>query len=339
MIEDWSIVYLDSRTKLSYTPCYGQFNNIRRCAMNASDFCRSLTPKYVTVDGVRTHYVECGRGPTVILLHGLSASLWNWWRTIPTLADRYHVVAYDLKGFGNSVAARGQYTAESCATQLVGLMNHLHVDRAALVAHSMGTRVALASALLHPDRVRALVLTSPSCYPQTAGRPVSLMVLPGIGELYTSWAFSRPLPTLVRSTLRGCMHPRSTLHDDDVYWNMRAGSERAHQIGRVYLGYGRHMRFHKPWHLARRYSEIQAPTLIISGDSDRLVPVQHPQQLAHAIAHARLELWPHTGHLPHVEHADRFNRTLRAFLGTTLRTERARPSRLLRLVSEWRHTA
>jgi pimeloyl-ACP methyl ester carboxylesterase len=286
--------------------------------MNASAFCRSLTSQYATVGGVRTHYVECGRGPTVVLVHGLSACFWNWWRNLPALAEHFHVVAFDLKGCGNSEKARGPYTSEACTTQLVGLLDHLGVQQATLVGHSMGARVAINTALTHPARIRSLLLVSPSCYPQTGGRAISFLVLPGIGELYTQWLFTGRPEYLVRRALQLCMHPATEITDDDIYWNMLSGVEQKRRLAQSYLRYGRQMQFHKPWNLSQRYGEIGVPTLIVSGDSDRLVPVEHCQRLAQTISGAKLEIWPHTGHLPHTEHAARFNRTAIGFLRARL---------------------
>jgi pimeloyl-ACP methyl ester carboxylesterase len=282
--------------------------------MNASDFCQSLTPHYVTVGGIRTHYVECGKGPTIVLVHGLSACFWNWWRNLPALSQHFRVIAYDLKGCGNSAKPRGPYTTEACVAQLTGLLDELSIPRASLVGHSLGARIALNTALACPDRVQSLVLVSPSCYPQTAGRAVSWLILPGIGELYTQLLFSGRADYLVRRALRGCMHPEAVINDEDVYWNMLSGVAEKRRLAQTYLRYGRQIQFHKPWALAQRYSEITAPTLIIGGDSDRLVPTMHSEQLARTLPQARLEIWPNTGHLPHSEQPERFNSTISAFL-------------------------
>ena len=293
--------------------------------MDANNFCRSLTPQYATVGGVRTHYVECGQGPTVVLMHGLSASLWNWWHNIPALAQHFHVVAFDLKGCGNSSKQRGAYTPEACVSQLIGLLDHLGVERAALVGHSMGTRVALTTTLYHPERVRALVLTSPSTYPQITRRALNFLILPGVGELYTQLLFSGKVDHLVQRALRSCMHPAATITPDEVYWNKAAGAQHKRRLAQTYLRYGRHMRFHKPWPLIERCREIAAPALIISGDTDRLVPTDSCARLAQELPHARLEIWPMTGHLPHAEHPERYNATLGAFLRDQLRPPRRVP--------------
>lgn len=282
--------------------------------MDANTFCQSLTPQYATVGGVRTHYVECGQGPTVVLMHGLSASLWNWWHNIPALAQHFHVVAFDLKGCGNSSKRRGAYTSEACVSQLIGLLDHLGIQQAALVGHSMGTRVALTTALHHPERVRALVLTSPATYPQITRRALNFLILPGVGELYTQLLFSGKIDYLVQRALRSCVHPEAVITDDEIYWNKLAGGHQKRRLAQTYLRYGRHMRFHKPWPLIERCREIAVPALVVSGDTDRLVPVSYCEQLAQTLPHARLEVWSMTGHLPHVEHAERYNATVSAFL-------------------------
>ncbi len=282
--------------------------------MNASEYCRALTPRYVTIDGIRTHYVECGTGTAVVLLHGLSACLWNWWRNLPELAQHFRVIAYDLKGCGNSDKPRGSYTVDACAAQLLGLLDHLGIRRAALIGHSMGTRIALHTAIVAAPRVETLVLVSPSCYPQTSGRPISLLTLPGVGELYAWAVYAGRVEQVVRSTLRFCMHPSAIVDDEDVYWNMQMNVRQKRRFAQAYLRYVRQMQFHKPWTQARRYSQISAPTLIISGDSDRYVPVAHCHQLAGVLPNAQLELWADTGHLPHTERPDRFNTTVCMFL-------------------------
>lgn len=301
--------------------------------MNASEYCRSLTPAYLNAGGTRTHYVECGRGPAVILIHGLGASFWNWWRQIPALAQHFRVIAYDLKGFGNSDRGAGMYTPEGCVPQLLELMDRLGVERAALVAHSMGVRIALAATITVPQRIQALVLTSPSCYIQTAGRAVPLLVLPGIGEMYATWKYTGSPSLLVRRALRACMHPRATISDEDVHWNMQSGIQERRRVALAYLKYGRHMQFHRPWPMTKRLREITAPTLIISGDSDSYVPVAHAEQLAATLPNATLEIWRDTGHIPHNEDAVRYNRVVTAFLRNQLAPHRRWIDRLARQVT------
>lgn len=282
--------------------------------MQASTFCRSLRPQYATIAGAGTHYVTCGRGPAVVLIHGLSASFWCWWRTIPALANHFQIIAYDLKGCGNSEKCAGDYGPQASSEHLLALLDHLGIHEAALVAHSMGTRIALQTALTTPQRVRQLVLVNPSCYTQTVGRPVGLLVLPGIGELYTRAMFTGPTDKLVRRALRFCMHPSVAVTAEEVYWNMRSGASEQHMLARSYLRYGRHMLFHKPWPMIERFGEINAPTLVIGGEQDPFVPVEHVQRLGQALPHARTEVWPFTRHLPFAEHPERFHSTVQAFL-------------------------
>lgn len=301
--------------------------------MNANEFCRALTPRFVTVGGVRTHYIECGQGRPVVLLHGLSASFWNWWRNIPALSKQFKIIAYDLKGCGRSDKPRDTYTTTACIAQLTGLLDHLGIERATFVGHSMGARIALHLAIEAQHRVDALVLVSPSCYPQTVGRAVRWLILPGIGEVYTWLLYTGRSNDLVRRALQYCTHPQTTVSDEDVYWNMISGAEQKRHLARTYLSYGRHMRFHLPWELAQRYSEINVPALVISGNDDRFVPKEHVVQLAQTLPQAQLALWPDTGHLPHTEHTERFNTLVSAFLNDCDPTHRHSRMWFSRLIS------
>ncbi len=187
--------------------------------MDTSSFCRSLQPGYAEVGGIRTHFVACGDGPPVVLIHGLGASFWNWWRNLPELARHFRVIAFDLLGCGASAKPAVRYTAEACTRQLVGLLDLLGIQRAALIGHSMGSRIALNTALTHPERVHSMVLAGPSCYRQTAGRPVALLLLPGVGEVYSRLLFTGRTERLVRRALRFSMHPRALVTDEEIRWN------------------------------------------------------------------------------------------------------------------------
>ncbi len=282
--------------------------------MDASSFCRSLQPCYAEVGGIRTHFVACGDGPPVVLIHGLGASFWNWWRNLPELARHFRVIAFDLLGCGASAKPAVRYTVEACTRQMVGLLDLLGIQRAALVGHSMGSRIALNTALAHPERVDSMVLAGPSCYPQTAGRPVALLLLPGVGEIYSHLLFTGRTERLVRRALRFSMHPRALITDEEIQWNMVSGAHEKRLLGRSYLRYGRHMRFHRHWPQTDRLHEIDAKVLLVVGDDDPFVPEVDARRLAQALPRATLEVWSETRHLPHVEHPARFNQTVSQFL-------------------------
>lgn len=114
-----------------------------------------VTHRFVQVDGLRMHVAEAGvpDGPPVLLLHGWPEHWWAWRHVIPGLADRFRIIAPDLRGFGWSEAPRRGYRKEELAADVVGLLDELGLERVYLVAHDWGGFVGFLVALLHPERV------------------------------------------------------------------------------------------------------------------------------------------------------------------------------------------
>jgi len=105
------------------------------------------------------HYQQIGRGPDVVLIHGLFCNIAFWWfRVAPKLAERYRVTALDLRGHGFSGMPNVGYRAVDLAEDVAALMQHLGVARAHLIAHSFGGAVALALAAEHPEMVTRITL-------------------------------------------------------------------------------------------------------------------------------------------------------------------------------------
>jgi pimeloyl-ACP methyl ester carboxylesterase len=112
-----------------------------------------------TVNGVELHYQTVGRGPDLVMVHGLAANLAFWFLTVvPRLTRDFRVTVLDLRGHGESSMPVGGYTTESLAGDLAGLIDHLGLSPVHLVGHSFGGAVALHHALLHPERVATLTL-------------------------------------------------------------------------------------------------------------------------------------------------------------------------------------
>ena len=113
----------------------------------------------IEANGISFHYWQSGKGPDVILTHGLGGNLAGWHLTlVPELQGSYRVTTYDLRGHGRSDAPETGYTNRNMAEDLRGLMDALGIDRAHLVGHSWGGDISLQFALLYPDRVRSMVL-------------------------------------------------------------------------------------------------------------------------------------------------------------------------------------
>jgi pimeloyl-ACP methyl ester carboxylesterase len=111
------------------------------------------------INGINIHYQRSGRGPDIVLIHGLAANLAFWYfRILPALIKDFRVTIYDLRGHGKSDMPASGYTSAEMAFDLHALMDHLGVTKAHLVGHSFGGGIGLHYASLHPDRVLSLTL-------------------------------------------------------------------------------------------------------------------------------------------------------------------------------------
>jgi haloacetate dehalogenase len=114
--------------------------------------------RMATVNGIRLHYVTEGEGPPVVLLHGWPQTWYCWRRLLPPLAQRFTVVAPDLRGYGLSDKPPGGYDKRTMATDVRALVERLGHRRVALVGHDRGARVAHRYALDHPEEVERLAV-------------------------------------------------------------------------------------------------------------------------------------------------------------------------------------
>jgi pimeloyl-ACP methyl ester carboxylesterase len=115
-------------------------------------------PKVTLQHGARLHYQQVGEGPDVVLIHGMTGNLAIWHlRIVPLLWDHFRVLTYDLRGHGYSDMTPSGYTCDDMAADLLGLLDALEIEQAALVGHSYGADVALYFAAAHPERAQSVV--------------------------------------------------------------------------------------------------------------------------------------------------------------------------------------
>src|SRR5262245_32347057 len=112
-----------------------------------------------TINGISVHYQVKGTGPDVVLVHGVTSCLAQWYvEVLPSLSRQYRVTAYDLRGHGLTELTTNGYTSEALAGDLPPLMVHVGIGSASIVGHSFGGAVGLHTALLQPERVNGVVL-------------------------------------------------------------------------------------------------------------------------------------------------------------------------------------
>ncbi|MBV9915211.1 MAG: alpha/beta fold hydrolase [Solirubrobacterales bacterium] len=238
----------------------------------------------VWVRGVRLHVAESGEGPPLILLHGWPQHWWCWRHLIPRLAERFRVLAPDLRGWGWSDAPPGDYAKSAFADDVLALLDVEGLERARVIGHDWGGYAAFLLALSHPERVERLValdIPPPWRGKAHAGQLATPLFLsyqlvlatPGLGTR-TLTAGNRFVRTVIRAgSGRGANWSDAEL---DVYADVLRDPARAAASSACYRTF---LLRELPATLrgAHRPSELDVPTLIVMGAASPVQRVAAPQ--------------------------------------------------------------
>lgn len=257
--------------------------------------------KFAEVDGATVHYQEFGdpSAPTLVLIHGFSASTHVWKSVAPMFAENgFHVIAVDLLGFGYSDKPTWfDYRIQSQARMIVRLMNVLGIGRATLVGSSYGGAVAALATLDYPERADKLVLVSAVCNDEPKDHPLlKLADLPGVGETLTPFLLDSKKFIKHRMKASFADANRDLITDDRITAVQRPLSARD--------GHHSVLQSARNWDAARIERDahlIDQPTLIIWGEEDRVIPIRNGYTLHGEILNSRFVVFRNCGHIPSEE--------------------------------------
>ena len=254
---------------------------------------------FVDAAGLRLHVRDSGPpagkpgAPTVILLHGFGSSLHTWEPWAQALAGELRVVRFDQPGAGLTGAdPTGDYSDERGMHVLLALMDRLGIARASLVGHSMGGRLAFRFAAAHPGRVNKLVLVAPDGFASPGFEYDKAPEVPAVARLMR---YALP-KVLLRMSLEPAYADTRLMTEEIVtrYHDMMlAPGVRGALLARM-----AQMTLREPTAVLKT---INAPTLLVWGDKDAMIPVANAQDYLRALPDARLVTLPGVGHLPHEE--------------------------------------
>jgi pimeloyl-ACP methyl ester carboxylesterase len=255
-----------------------------------SDTLEPTESAYADVNGVHMYYETYGGGTPLVLLHGgmLSIRL-NFAGLIPTLAQRHRVIAVEMQGHGRTADIDRAITPAALASDVVALLDHLGVDKAHVLGHSMGGAVAMELAVSHPDRVRSVV-------------PISVSVRPdGLHADLTDqsrWATSERLPT-----------PADFAEFREEYLRLSPHSEQFDAFLATLSASNADLQGWSDEQLAG----IAAPMLLVLGDRD-FTTIDHGAVMQQLIPGAQLAVLPDTTHMQVTRRADLLLPMLATFL-------------------------
>ena len=270
--------------------------------------------QYVEVGDIRTRYWSVGeRGSAVLLLHGLGGYIENWEDNTEALAQEHCVYALDLVGFGRSEKPEVRYTIPYLTSFVHKFMQTLEIERATLIGESMGGAISLQFALQYPDQEEKLVLAASAGIGKDVSIYLRLMSLPVLGEY-----FARPSRKGSAELQKLLFYDHDLITDEwieeDYQMASLPGAPRCllSALRSMLNIWGVKREIYMP--ILENLEKIEVPTLIIWGEQDQILPVAHAHAAAQRLPDARLHIFDGCGHVPNIEHPDKFNAIVNEFL-------------------------
>lgn len=275
--------------------------------------------KSVTLHGHELSYLDSGRGPVVLFIHGILGSHRNWAHLIDRIGDDHRLIIPDLFGHGHSAKPVGDYSLGAHAATMRDLLDRLGIEKVTVVGHSLGGGIAMEFYYLFPERVERLVLVATGGLGREVNGVLRSATLPGAEWLLpviasgwvragaeTTGRFLSKVGWKPGSDLTAIWQGFTSLGDGDSRRAFLATTRAVIDPGGQTVSAHDYLPEFPP-----------IPTLIIWGTRDRMIPASHTTRAQQTIPGCRVELFEGAGHFPHLDQPDRFADVLRDFIATT----------------------
>lgn len=260
-----------------------------------------------------------GSAPVLLLVHGIGDSSATWLDVLPLLAQTHTAIAPDLLGHGASDKPKADYSLGGFANGMRDLLVLLGVERVTVVGHSLGGGVALQFTYQYPSRVERLVLVASGGLGAEVHPLLRAAALPGASYgigLSVRSPVRVPLLAVAALAARVGLADSADVEEIAVIWKgLQDRSTRAAFLRTLRSVID--LRGQSVTSRDRLYLTEAIPTLLVWGDRDRVLPVEHAHGAVRALPGSRLEVLPRAGHLPHRSSPVRFASVVRAFLQDT----------------------
>jgi pimeloyl-ACP methyl ester carboxylesterase len=242
---------------------------------------------------MEVHYRDQGaeRAPCILMLHDIGSSLHAFEHWADTMQLEYRVLRLDLPGFGlTGPHPKGDYSMKMYRDFLDEFLADMGVKRCYVVGNGLGGRLAWELALAYPKRVRKLVMISPSGFPNDKANKTAMEKMAGGNAAQKRQFRYFTSKKLVRKTLKQNYYDEEKVKIETVkrhYELLRRKGNRKAYIDRVN---------HEDYNRTRRIKDIEAPTLIMWGTENQVIPIEHASYFHKALPNSKLKMYPETGH-------------------------------------------
>jgi 4,5:9,10-diseco-3-hydroxy-5,9,17-trioxoandrosta-1(10),2-diene-4-oate hydrolase len=269
---------------------------------------------FIQVGDIKTRYWEAGEnGSQVVFVHGIGSFIEHWEQNLKALSKHYHVYAVDLVGFGLTEKPSVPYSIPFLAKFVQDFMEAKGIKSASVVGNSLGAMIAIELSLMNSKIVDKLILLDGGFFGRNIAIAFRLLTIPFIGE-----QLMRPNRDGTEQFLKLMFSDESLVTEEMVSMaferNTQSGAAEAYlttlRSGVNFLGLKQE--------LVNRTSDnadcITAPTLVVWGSDDNILPVEHAHKAAKILPNANLHVFEKCGHMPQIECAEEFNDLAVSFL-------------------------
>ena len=235
-------------------------------------------------NGVKIYWEEEGKGAPLLLIMGLGWPSYMWYRTKPLVAEQYRTITFDNRGAGRSDIPAGPYPIATMASDAAAVLDAAGVESAHLYGVSMGGMIAQEFALQYPKRVKSLIL---GC--TAAGGPEAKRAAPEVLEVLTCQGMT---PEEAARAINPYIYDKGTPPsriEEDLKVRL--------QWPPTFDGYMAQLQGIMMWEAYSRIVQIAAPTLVVHGETDQLVPPENGKLIAQRISGSKLVMIPHASHI------------------------------------------
>lgn len=270
----------------------------------------------IIIDNYKVHYLEAGSGKeTVVLLHGFALSSEVWLQNIEKISLSYRVIALDILGFGKSDVPTEKADIEFLPEFVVRCLHALKIETCYLVGHSMGGLISTWIAQKYPELVKKLVLVGSAGFKRNVSFHFRLFSMPLFGELMIKPNIKGLGSALKKGAYRKEVVTKSfveNLYQATLTPNRGKFFLRTCRNALTFYGF----KFGVLKKIQDKLTELKAPILIIWGRQDAIIPLSHGLKALKYLPQAKMEIFEECGHMPQLEHPEKFNEVVLRFFQT-----------------------
>jgi pimeloyl-ACP methyl ester carboxylesterase len=250
------------------------------------------------IENLNIYYEIIGQGQPLVMIRGVGSNVDHWYEQVPVLSKNYQLLVFDNRGIARSSDPGGSFSTKDMAADTIALMEAVGIKKAHVLGYSMGGMIAQELALAYPEKINGLILVATDC-----GISLRIKARPEYSRLFSEMIL---LGTNEAKTAAAAYESRSDIIQRYAEVSLRFPAPQK-SLERQWEAITRH-------DACGRLQNITAPTLVITGSEDVLIPPENSRVLAERIPDARVRSIDGGGHLFVVEQAQQFNEAVFGFL-------------------------